>query len=205
MKLHFKTTWYFDGMCRHFISGSVYMIVYHPEWNLVSLKMTGMKSIPALSFKHTCILNATYSESALIHFVSGKLSSHKISCRFEISFRSKWPLWNPYRFEFHFASVHVNTSKEVTQHRSEIFNRIKISYRFEFIPPLMWTCSNVKPEIWLESRLTSRCLSPKNDLFNWKVLFLWLANIGVEPHFSKISRLKLQKLLKSCWPSETES
>ena len=24
----------------------------------------------------------------------------KISCRFEISFRSKWPIWNPYRFGF---------------------------------------------------------------------------------------------------------
>ena len=35
----------------------------------------------------------------------------KISCRFEISFRSKWPIWNPYRFEFHFALIHVSTKK----------------------------------------------------------------------------------------------
>ena len=30
---------------------------------------------------------------------------------FENSFRSKWPIWNPYRFEFHFALIHVNTIK----------------------------------------------------------------------------------------------
>ena len=34
---------------------------------------------------------------------------------------------------------------------------------------------------------------------------LWLANSGVKPPFFKINRLKLQKLLKSCWPSKTES
>ena len=39
--------------------------------------MTDMKSIPALSFKHTCALNATSNGSALIHFVSGKLCSHE--------------------------------------------------------------------------------------------------------------------------------
>ena len=65
----------------------------------------------------------------------------KISYRFEISFRSKWPIWNPYRFSLHFASIHVNTSRELTEHRSEIFNRNAISYRFEFISPLMWTYS----------------------------------------------------------------
>ena len=41
----------------------------------------------------------------------------KISCRFEISFRSKWLIWNPYRFEFHFVSIHVNTGKELTEHQ----------------------------------------------------------------------------------------
>ena len=41
----------------------------------------------------------------------------------------------------HFASIHVNTSKELTDHGSEIFNRndLQLSYRFEFILPLMWT------------------------------------------------------------------
>ena len=38
----------------------------------------------------------------------------KISCQFEISFRSKWPIWNPCRLEFQFASIYVNTSKELT-------------------------------------------------------------------------------------------
>ena len=122
-------------MCRHYISGSVCMIFYHLKWNLISAKMTNMKSIPALSFKRTCALNATSNESSLHLFISFRVNyvHMKISCRFEISFRSKWPIWNPYRFEFHFASIHVNTSKELTEHRSEIFNRNEISYRFEFI------------------------------------------------------------------------
>ena len=51
-------------------------------------------------------------------------------------------LQHPYRFEVHFASIHVNTSKELTEHRSEIFNRNEISCRFEFISPLMWTYSS---------------------------------------------------------------
>ena len=71
-------------MCRHFISSSVYMIFYHPKWNFISVKMTDMKSIPALSFKRTCALNATSNESALIHFVSGKLCSHE----------NLMPVWN---------------------------------------------------------------------------------------------------------------
>ena len=123
-------------MCSHFILGSVSMIFYHPKWNFISVKMTRMKSIPALTFKRTCTLNATSNESALIHFFWVNYVHMKISCRFEISFRSKWPIWNPYRFEFHFASIHVNTSKELTEHRSEIFNRNEISNQFESISPL---------------------------------------------------------------------
>ena len=38
-----------------------------------------------------------------------------------------------------------------------------------------------------------------------KIPFLWLANTGLRPPFFKISRLKLPKLLKPCWPNETES
>ena len=69
----------------------------------------------------------------------------KISCRFEISFRSKWPKRNPYRFLFYFASIHVITSKELTKHRCEIFNWNEISYRFEFILLLMchWLCPKI--------------------------------------------------------------
>ena len=58
-----------------------------------------------------------------------------ISCWFEISFRSNLLTWNPYQFEFHFVLIHLNTSKELTEHRSEIFNKNEISYRFEFISP----------------------------------------------------------------------
>ena len=123
-------------MCRPFISGSVYMIFHHPKWNFISVKITDMKSIPTMSFKRTCALSATSNESALIHFVSGKLCSHE----------NLMPVWNfisvkmtnlkSIRFDFHFASIHVNVSKELTEHRSEIFNRNEISYRFEFISPL---------------------------------------------------------------------
>ena len=79
MEFHFDciSKRYFDGLCRHFLSGSVYMIFYCTKWNFISVKKTYMKSIPALSFKRMCALNATSSESALIHFVSGKLCSHE--------------------------------------------------------------------------------------------------------------------------------
>ena len=89
-------TQYMD-MCRHFILGSAYMIFYHPKWNFIFVKMTNMKSIPALSFKRTCALNATSKESALIHFVSGKLCSHE----------NLMPDWN-------FISVKMNDMKSIS-------------------------------------------------------------------------------------------
>ena len=47
---------------------------------------------------------------------------------------------------------------------------------------------------------------PPRMLFSiQKIPFLWLANTGLKPPFFKISRLKLQKVLKTCWPNETES
>ena len=119
----------FMHMCRQYILGGVYVIFYHPKWNFISVKMTDMKSIPALSFKRACALNATTNESALIHFVSGKLCSHENLMPIWNSFWSKWPIWNSYRFEFHFTSIHVNTSKELTEHHSDT------------ISPLMWTYS----------------------------------------------------------------
>ena len=54
-----------------------FMVFYHPKWNFISVKVTDMKPIPALSFKGICALIATSNESALIHFVSGKLCSHE--------------------------------------------------------------------------------------------------------------------------------
>ena len=76
-------------MCRHFISDSLYMIFYHKKLNFISVKMTDMKSIPALSFKRTCALNAT--STTTLRFISFRLNyvHIKISCRFELSFRSK--------------------------------------------------------------------------------------------------------------------
>ena len=35
-------------MCRHFISGSVFIIFYHPTWNFIYVKITDMKSIIAI-------------------------------------------------------------------------------------------------------------------------------------------------------------
>ena len=122
-------------MCRHFISGSVYMIFYHTKWNFISVEMTDMKSITALTFKRTCTVNATTNESAVIHIASGKFCSHENLMPVQISFWSKLQIWNPYHFESHFTSIHVNTSKELTGHQSEIFNRNEYSYRFELISP----------------------------------------------------------------------
>ena len=74
MKFHFDCTSkrpdILMDMRRHFISGSVYMIFYHPKWNFISVKMTDMKSIPALSFKCTCALNTTSNESAVTFIAS---------------------------------------------------------------------------------------------------------------------------------------
>ena len=71
MKFHFgcisKRPDILMDMCRHFISGSVYMIFYHPKWNFISVKMNNMKSIPAVSFKRTCALNVTSNESVLAY------------------------------------------------------------------------------------------------------------------------------------------
>ena len=129
MKFHFSciSKWpnILMDMCRHFISDSAYMIFYHKKWNFISVKMTDMKSIPSLSFKSTCALNATSNESALIHFVSGKLCSHE----------NLMPLWN-------FISVKMTGMKSIpTEYRSEIFNRNETSCQFEFILSLMWKYS----------------------------------------------------------------
>ena len=127
-------------MCRHFISGSVYMILYHLKWNFISVEVTDRKSIYPhwVSKAHA---HKTQHPMSLRLFISFRVNyvHMKILCRFEISFRSIWPIWNPYRFEFHFASIHVNTSKELTEPRNAIFNRDEISYCFEFISPLIWT------------------------------------------------------------------
>ena len=137
-QLHFKTILHFDGMPRHFISSSAYVIFYHPKWNFISVKMTLMKSIPTMSFKRKCKLNRNIQWVISLRVNSAHM---KISCQFETSFRSKWPMWNPYCPEFHFVSIHMNTSIELTKHQSEIFNCFEISYQFKFISPRMWMYS----------------------------------------------------------------
>ena len=77
MKLHFgcilKRPYILMDMRRHFISGSAYAMFYHPKWNFISAKMTVMKSIPAISFKCTCALNAISKSN----FTSGKFCSRE--------------------------------------------------------------------------------------------------------------------------------
>ena len=72
MKFHFscilKQPNILMDMCRQFILGGVYIIFYYPKWNFISVKMTNIKSITALSFKHKCTLNTTSNESVPIHF-----------------------------------------------------------------------------------------------------------------------------------------
>ena len=118
------------------------MIFYYPKWNCIPVKITDMKSVPTLSFKHTCALITTSNESALIHFVSGKLCSHE----------NFVPVWN-----FHFGQndwYEIHTVLSLTSPQfmwtqvnswlnTEVrfFNRNETSYRFEFISPLMWTYS----------------------------------------------------------------
>ena len=88
MKFHFgcisKRPDILMDTCRHFISDNVYMIFYHLKWNFMSVKMTDMKPISALSFKRTSALNPASNESALIYFVSSKLCSHE----------NLMPVWN---------------------------------------------------------------------------------------------------------------
>ena len=79
-----------------FISGSVYKIFYYEKWNFISVKTTDMKSIPAVSFKRTCALNAIFNESTLIYFVSGKFCSHE----------NLMPIWN-------FISVKMTDMKSI--------------------------------------------------------------------------------------------
>ena len=114
---------------------------------------------------------STQYPTSLCLFISFRVNCvhRKISSRFEISFRSKWPIWNSYRFEFHFTLIHVNTSKELTEHWVEIFNRNEISYWFEFISPLVWTYSYNAVE---KTRISSSRVF-KKLLLSWLAQSLW--------------------------------
>ena len=81
MTFHFscisRRTYILIDRPRHFISGSVYVLFCHPKWNFISVKMSDMNSIPTMSFKRTCALNAISNETGLIHFASGEFCSHE--------------------------------------------------------------------------------------------------------------------------------
>ena len=126
------------GIRTHFISGSVYMI-FSPEMKFHFCQNECDEITLARIFKRTCLLSTISNESALIHFVSGKFFPDE----------NLMPAWNFISVKmtdmkskpgsFHFPSIHVNTSKEQTEHWSKIFHRNEISNRFEFISAIMWT------------------------------------------------------------------
>ena len=124
MMFHFCCIWkgpiILMEMFRQFISGRAYIIFYQRKW-IFFCQNDHNETTPVMSFKRTCVWNGIFDESALIHFASGVFFHIKISYRFEISFWPKLSIWNPYWFEFHFGSIHMITSQELTEHRSETF------------------------------------------------------------------------------------
>ena len=144
-------------MCRHFISGSVYMIFCHSKWNFISVKVTDIKSISPLSFKRTCALIATSNESALIHFVSGKVcsvenlipvwvhfSSH-VNIILLFTWKTRWGL------KFHFGQFD----------RSELCTEVSFT-----MPEVMWTLIMKLPhtEVKSQTGLSSLRVSCKRAL-----------------------------------------
>ena len=99
------------------ISFRVYIIFYYPKLNFISVKMTDMKSIPALSCKCTCALNATSNESALVYFVSGKLCLHE----------NLMPVWN-------FISVKMTNIKSIPFWVSFRLNSCECKKRADWTP-----------------------------------------------------------------------
>ena len=82
-----------------------------------------------------CELSIKFNESTQLHFTA------EIYCL--IKTHSKWPNWNQKRSEVYFTPIHVNASEILTKNRREIFNRSKITNRFEF---------NMKNFIWYERK-----------------------------------------------------
>ena len=85
-------------MRRDFISGSVYMIFYQPtEMKFHFSKIDWYEIHTRSDFQmHMHIkrnIQGVRAYSLRVNFVN-----MEISCKYEISFRSKWPIWNPYRF-----------------------------------------------------------------------------------------------------------
>ena len=56
---------------RNFISGSVYMMFYYQKWNFISVKMTDMKSIPAMSFKTYMVIKRNIQQVCAYSFCFG--------------------------------------------------------------------------------------------------------------------------------------
>ena len=115
-------------------------------------------------------------------------------------------LQHPYRFEVHFASIHVNTSKELTEYRSEIFNRNEISCRFEFISPLMWTYSSFNELEYVHMRdkmnsnryeISFRLNISLQCSVNSLLVFMWIEAKSNSVHFPKIHRSIL--FLRRLW------
>ena len=58
-------------MLRYFISGSVYMIFYHPKWKFFFCQNDCNEITPTMSFKRTRALNAISNKPPLVHYVLG--------------------------------------------------------------------------------------------------------------------------------------
>ena len=100
------SNWRENKFCSHeqmqaFHFGKCLHDIISPEMKFHFCQNDRNEITPAVSFKRTCTFI-----SLRVNFVH-----MRISCRFEISFRLKWPIWNPYWFQFHFASIHVDTVK----------------------------------------------------------------------------------------------
>ena len=129
MKLHFKTTRYFDGHVQaHFISGSVYMIFYRPKWNFISLKMANMKSVPVLSFKGTCVLNAT-SKSLRLSISFGKIM---FTWKFHAGFKFHFCQNN--RYEIHTVLSFISAQFNWTHVKSWLLGAASAVLKNSYIP-----------------------------------------------------------------------
>ena len=89
LRLHLKTTQYFDEHALAFHFGYCLHEILSPEIKTHFCQNDRSKIAPTMTFKRTCSLSAIFSESALISFALGKFCSHE-NLRFKISFRSKF-------------------------------------------------------------------------------------------------------------------
>ena len=116
------------------------------------------ETIPIMSFKRTCALNAISNEPALIHFASGKFCSHE----------NFMPAWN-------FIWVKMTDMKSIPVWVSFRLNSRKHKWRADWTPKWDFQPKWNPIPIWnhfashvnvLLSRLTSLCCAPWTGQYN---------------------------------------